>query len=120
MLVYDVTDFRSFSSLDYWLEAIRKCNNENIVIFSIGNKIDKIDDIEVSNEIVEEYNKTHELKFHYKVSAKNNLNLDEMFKCFYTEIYNTNKDNLVLKQEHLKKLKENRLKIKYQEKNKCC
>ena len=47
ILVYDVTDHRSFENIDYWLEQIKEHADEGTEIILLGNKIDLINDIVV-------------------------------------------------------------------------
>jgi len=41
LLVYDISDTRTFSSLDYWVRELdEKVRDENMVLFMAGNKAD--------------------------------------------------------------------------------
>ena len=58
VLVFDVTNQKSFSNLNYWLNEIKsnsKIANSNI--FLVGNKTDLDHKIRVTNEEAEEYAK---------------------------------------------------------------
>jgi len=46
-LVYDVTDPKSYSNLDYWINRIKENGENNVEIILIGNKIDMINEINV-------------------------------------------------------------------------
>lgn len=54
------------------------------------------------------------------MSAKNNTNIEEMFKSFYTEIYFSQKVALQKKHQDLKTKKEKRIQMINKEKDKCC
>ena len=63
ILVYDITSFKSFESLNYWYDFISKEVDKNIIYGILGNKIDIINEEEVSQEKVEEYAKTLDASF---------------------------------------------------------
>ena len=48
LLVYDITRKSSFDNLEMWLETITENAREDIVILLIGNKIDLVDEREVT------------------------------------------------------------------------
>ena len=47
ILVYDVTDKRSFTNIDYWLDQIEEHADKGTEIILLGNKIDLINEIQV-------------------------------------------------------------------------
>lgn len=95
-----------------------KANAENIIIYLLGNKID-IGDVEVEGEELESFQAKHKIQMHSHVSAKTNLNIMQVFKEFYTTIYESQRDFLLKKSENFKRLKEKRITAKSKEKN-CC
>eukprot|EP01023_Acetabularia_acetabulum_P045800 TRINITY_DN4660_c0_g1_i12.p2 TRINITY_DN4660_c0_g1~~TRINITY_DN4660_c0_g1_i12.p2 ORF type:complete len:341 (+),score=58.68 TRINITY_DN4660_c0_g1_i12:1088-2110(+) len=48
LLVYDVTQRRSFDQLPFWLDQAREYSRQNAVVILVGNKIDKQESREVS------------------------------------------------------------------------
>jgi small GTP-binding protein len=42
LLVYDVTDYKSFSSLDHWYSVLMEEQNSNVHVYIVCNKIDLI------------------------------------------------------------------------------
>ena len=48
ILVYDVSRKSSYDNLEMWLETIQDNAKEDIVILLVGNKIDKVDEREVT------------------------------------------------------------------------
>ena len=48
ILVYDITNKNSFDSIDSWVEDIKNCAPENIVVILVGNKSDLADKRQVS------------------------------------------------------------------------
>ena len=47
ILVYDVTDIKSFENIDYWLNKIRTIGDIGSEMILCGNKIDMINEINV-------------------------------------------------------------------------
>ena len=85
LLLYDVTKLSSFENIREWIKDIREEVYEKAIIFLIGNKIDKKDQIKIKTEegtkLAEEFN----LPF-FEASAKSGENVDEIFKALYQKI----------------------------------
>ena len=47
ILVYDVTDEKSFENLDYWINRIKQNGDSDCELILVGNKIDMINEINV-------------------------------------------------------------------------
>jgi GTPase SAR1 family protein len=47
ILVYDVTDKKSFQNIDYWLNRIRENGDSAAEVILIGNKVDMINEVQV-------------------------------------------------------------------------
>ena len=65
LLVYDVTDFKSFKNLKEWLSKIREFGDEYIKIALIANKVDLVDRIDMtglSRAILEDDDEQYESK----------------------------------------------------------
>lgn len=94
--VYDITNIKSLIDCEIWIkEAIKNIKDEkkeelNIPIFLLGNKNDVIESSEMKqhqyilqkeqiDSLVKYYETTYNVK-HYKTSAKNGENLDEIFE----------------------------------------
>jgi GTPase SAR1 family protein len=43
LVVYDITKERTFESVKYWMELLKKECNPEVVIFLIGNKVDLVE-----------------------------------------------------------------------------
>lgn len=92
LLVFDINDVQSFTSLKYFMERIKKHCNENTAIFLIGNKCDlenKINRTDI-NSFIEENN----IKGYISTSSKNNTGI--------TDIFNMVLDYLIKNQEPFK------------------
>lgn len=118
LLVYDLTDQNSFMSLDYWHDSIRKATTEDIVIYLIGNK-DDLEGTKVDEDMKQKACNIFKIIKSYDVSAKLNTGIEEMFQCFYKDIYHMKKDTLLKKSDNFKKLIERRNKSSDTNKR-CC
>jgi Ras-related protein Rab-8A len=78
LLVYDVTDDKSFANMGNWIRNIEQHASENVNRILIGNKCDLVDkkviDTTRGKSLADEYG----IKF-LETSAKNSINVDEAF-----------------------------------------
>jgi GTPase SAR1 family protein len=70
MLVYDVTDGKSFDSIGKWLRNIDENANEDVVKMIIGNKSDMEDKRVVATERGQEVHKKIFIKYMFKICLK--------------------------------------------------
>ena len=87
VIVFDVTEKKSFESIDSWLEEIREnFTNPSLVLF--GNKVDMDKDKwQVTKEEAEQYAKKMNLTY-FETSAKTKKGLNEGFSYIVNETYN--------------------------------
>ncbi|CAL1281538.1 unnamed protein product [Larinioides sclopetarius] len=78
ILAYDMTNLETFMKLSNWLNELREIKNEATIVL-VGNKADLQHRNQVSRSTVEKYTLEEGLDF-YEASAKNNENIDEVFK----------------------------------------
>jgi len=79
MLVFDVTQRESFQNLQDWLGDVRKFGSPSVPLLLVGNKYDAPEaERQVSDEEALGLARELDCKF-IKVSAKNNVNVDEAF-----------------------------------------
>ena len=98
-IVYDISNESSFNNLKYWYNCIKDAADSDIIIYLIGNKSDLIyeEGRAVKKMDAIEFVRTYNLQGYSECSAKNNENIQETFKLFYTSIYNKNKNKLAEK-----------------------
>jgi len=77
VLVYDITDSESFSSLQSWYQELQK-NVPNCIIILAGNKLDLGEDRKVARETAQEFANEKECSL-LEVSSKTGENVEEMF-----------------------------------------
>ena len=86
LLVYDVSSYKTFESVDTWLAELREHADVNIVVMLVGNKCDKPDhQREVSTEEARAYAEENKLGF-IETSAMEGTNVSEAFTEVLEEI----------------------------------
>lgn len=127
ILVYDVTDKRSFEWIIEWIDKLKAENYSSMDILLIGNKIDLEEDRKISeNDLIELGNK-YNIPI-IETSALTGQNVDEAFNKIINNIYNSKTLNIIKKQDDLElKINENgneRIKIEknstIKKKKGCC
>ena len=89
ILIYDVTNKQSYENVKNWLTQIKEEANPNVIIYLAGNKIDVEEDQRVittedGQKIADEY------KLPFKeTSAKNGINVNEIFQELVEKIDET-------------------------------
>ena len=78
IIVFDLSDKKSFISITEWLKQIEKHAKENVFKFLVGNKSDLIDERKVTYEEAKQYADEHDLPY-IETSAKEGININELF-----------------------------------------
>nr|6O62_A Chain A, Ras-related protein SEC4 [Candida albicans SC5314] len=78
VLIYDVTDSRSFENVENWFQTVTQHANEDAQIFLVGNKCDDEVNRQVSKEQGQELAAKLNVPF-LEASAKSNENVDSIF-----------------------------------------
>lgn len=78
IVVFDLTDPKSFKDLDFWTQQISGFFEEEVIRFLLGNKSDMEDNIKISKEEIEEFSKKNKFQY-FETSAKMNKGLHECF-----------------------------------------
>ena len=78
MLVYDVTQSRSFDNINKWLRNIDDHASDDVVKMLIGNKCDMDDKRCITRARGEALAREHTIPF-LETSAKNNVNIEKAF-----------------------------------------
>ena len=87
LLLFDVTLEDSFTNVSNWIKDVKdNSNNEsNIIIYVIGNKIDKPDRV-IAKEKAEEFVKSLGLKY-FEISCMMNMNIQEVMARMVMECH---------------------------------
>ena len=93
LLVYDVTNVKSFEDIDVWLKTAKEKSNGEIEHFVlIGNKIDLNGNRKVTKEEGEKFAEENGMKF-VEVSAKTDVGIDDLKNILAKIIYEEFKKN---------------------------
>lgn len=79
IIVFDITNKKSFLSITEWLKQIEKHAKENVFKFLVGNKSDLAEERKVTFEEAKEYADSHDLPY-IETSAKEGININELFE----------------------------------------
>ncbi|KAH0800346.1 Ras family protein [Histomonas meleagridis] len=78
VLVFDITDRKSFDQLPRWLRDARLEADPHCSVILVGNKCDLAAERVVSKEEAEDFARTHELSY-VETSAADNICIEEVF-----------------------------------------
>ncbi|CAK5012548.1 unnamed protein product [Meloidogyne enterolobii] len=95
LLVYDITDRRSFERVKKWVEELLQMLGDTVVLFVVGNKIDLESSRVVSVEEATNYASSINTQF-LECSAKTNEGVDEVFDAIATAILKKAREQSVM------------------------
>ena len=91
ILVFDLTRKSTFQNIDHWIKIIKENTSPKFLIL-IGNKSDLKEERAIDKEIILNYCEKN--LFNYmEISAKNNLNIEKLFKEVAYQLYTDIKKN---------------------------
>ena len=93
ILVFSVSDRKSFEDLDIWLKQLKTHGTPDCKIFLIGNKVD-LPNREVSSEEAINCKKENEFECYMETSAKAGANIKELFVNCALSLYKKYIDNI--------------------------
>jgi len=100
VLVYDITNAKSFDQLKYWLKTMNKHDLMFEEVILVGNKCDFEErSWEVDSHTGEEFARQLGLKF-YQTSAKTKANVHEVFQELAKNMKYANHPDLVMDEDH--------------------
>uniref|UniRef100_A0A3P9PPQ1 small monomeric GTPase n=1 Tax=Poecilia reticulata TaxID=8081 RepID=A0A3P9PPQ1_POERE len=85
MLVYDITNAKSFENISKWLRNIDEHANEDVERMLLGNKCDMEDKRVVPKAKGEQIAREHGIRF-FETSAKANINIEKAFLTLAEDI----------------------------------
>lgn len=87
LLVYDITDSGTYKSLEYWINELQsKVNDEGMLIYVIGNKLDMEENRQVSKNQAEIDSENNNFKY-FETSAKSGDGVLELFTDLATKLH---------------------------------
>ena len=96
LIVYDVSDKKSFQLVDKYLDNVySKKDKKKFPIILIGNKCDLNEEREVSFEEGKKKADSYQIDF-YETSAKNNINVENVFKYLTDKIVQMNQNEFLV------------------------
>jgi len=87
IIMFDVTETKTFERVDYWLQELKKVHFDSIPIALIGNKIDCSSTL-IPTDIAEKYAQQNGMMY-FEISALENRNILLSYAEFIEEIYNS-------------------------------
>lgn len=85
ILVFDITNRRSFDELNIWINDLHNLCAENAYIILVGNKSDLEEDRAISRSEAENFANQKGIQY-FETSAKSNVNVETIFKTLGEEI----------------------------------
>ncbi len=84
MLVYDITNKKTFQDIDHWVEESLIFCSPNAIRMIVGNKYDKSSEREVHHKDISNYSKNLidrgiDIEGFYEVTAKENEQVNDLF-----------------------------------------
>ena len=95
-IVYDITNQESFDHLDIWFNKIKEVCSRDLSIILVGNKCDLKDQRKIDENSGIKKAKNFECPF-FETSAKDNKNIEEIYKKMGQNIYEKMGDKIIIK-----------------------
>ena len=115
IIVYDITNSKSFENVTNWIMQIKENASENVKIVLFGNKSDLEDQRIINEEEGKKLAKENNINF-YETSAENGENVDKAIIDLVKEVIND--ENFIKGSENTSQLSGD--KFKKENKKKCC
>ena len=127
LIVYDISNKDSFKNVLNWIEDCKVFSPKNILLVLIGNKCDLEEKRQVSIEEGKKVAEENDMIF-FETSAKDNINIDEVFlkssqkilENIKNNVYEEEEDLITYKQNYNTKLNNNESIFKNLYENYCC
>ncbi|KAL4490873.1 hypothetical protein ABPG72_008609 [Tetrahymena utriculariae] len=91
LLVFDLTNAKTFQTLEKWMKLIKDNINEGFQITLIGTKCDLEDQIVVDMDMINKFLDKYDFQFEYfQTSSLANININESFIHLATKVFRAN------------------------------
>ena len=94
ILMYDITNKKSFESIPDWIKSIRDSKGENFPMILLGNKLDKEDIRIISEKEGKELADKYRIKF-FETSNKTGVNVQESGIALVNEILKNKQNEMI-------------------------
>jgi small GTP-binding protein len=96
LLCFDLTNEKTFNSLDMWIKNINDLKNDKAIIYLLGNKCDMKNTV-ISKSRINNFMLKNNIKNYYETSSINSININKIFiECsieLIDKTYNNNTYN---------------------------
>ncbi len=89
LLLYDMTRLRTLDGLDEWVKIVRT-HDPDLPILFVGTKLDRVEDITVSDDYAKEFLEPLNMFDHMKISSKNGVGVEQAFKKITRKVLEIN------------------------------
>jgi Ras-related protein Rab-11A len=93
MLLFDLTRMVTLDGLQEWIDLCRK-SDPNLPILFVGTKLDRVEDITVSDDYAKEFLAPLKMFEYIKISSKDGTNVTPAFEKLTQKIIEINKIDL--------------------------
>lgn len=87
LIVYAIDKRSSFENVSRWVNLVRKSSRPETLIFLVGNKADLVDQKQITTEEGQKAKEEEEFGFFIETSAKDGLNIQNLFKEGCIQLY---------------------------------
>lgn len=88
LLLFDLTDDKTFANLEAWMEDVRLYAQRHVEIMLVGNKCDLKEERAVDYKDAKAYADKHNFQY-FETSAKTKINVDKAFTKLTQTVYQT-------------------------------
>ena len=89
LLLYDMTRLRTLDGLDEWVKIVRT-HDPDLPILFVGTKLDRVEDITVSDDYAKEFLEPLNMFDHMKISSKDGTGVELAFKKITRKVLEIN------------------------------
>ena len=89
LLLYDMTRLRTLDGLDEWVKIVRT-HDPDLPILFVGTKLDRVEDITVSDDYAKEFLEPLNMFDHLKISSKDGTGVEQAFKKITRKVLEIN------------------------------
>ncbi len=89
LLLYDMTRLRTLDGLNEWVKIVRT-HDPDLPILFVGTKLDRVEDITVSDDYAKEFLEPLKMFDHMKISSKDGTGVEQAFKKITREVLKIN------------------------------